>query len=342
LTIDRSMCRVSIVLPAHNAGETLLRAAGSCLAQTFDDLELVIVDDASGDDTPWLISELCRGDDRVRGIQLEGHGGVAVAAEAGRRAARGEFVARMDADDFSHPERIGKQVAYLDGNPDVAGCGTGVKLVGAPAADPGRGFGAHVRWLNSLGAPGRMAAERFVDSPIANPSSMVRAESLDAVGGHRDTDWAEDYDLWLRMFDKGLGLANVGEVLLDWHDSPGRLTRSDDRYSAANFSRAKAHYIAKLPQVASAGVEIAGAGPIGKRLARDLIAEGVRVHRFYEVNPRRVGQRIGDVPVEGYASLDLRDSVLLGSVGLPGARGQIRGLARAAGFREGCDFFPVA
>lgn len=336
------MCRVSIVLPVRNAGATLRRAAASCLAQTFDDLELVIVDDASGDDTPQLISELCRGDARVSGIRLEEHGGVAVAAEAGRRAARGEFVARMDADDFSRPERIGRQVAYLDGNPDVAGCGTGVRLVGAPAADPGRGFGEHVRWLNSLGAPERMAAGRFIDSPIANPSSMVRAGALDAAGGHRDTEWAEDYDLWLRMFDAGLGLANLGEVLVDWHDSPGRLTRSDDRYSAANFSRAKAHYIAKLPQVAQAGVEIAGAGPIGKRLARDLIGEGVSVRRFYEVNPRRVGQRIAGVPVAGYAELTLGNAVLLGSVGLPGAREQIRALALAAGFREGHDFFPVA
>ena len=90
------------------------------------------------------------------------------------------------------------------------------------------------------------------------------------------------------------------------------------------------------------GVEIAGAGPIGKRIARDLAEAGVSVHRFFEVNPRRVGEWIGGVEVRPHEEFVHSGKVLLGAVGLPGARDRIRGIARDAGFVEGVDFFAVA
>ena len=177
----------------------------------------------------------------------------------------------------------------LVANPSLSGCGTSVRLMFGPKSDPGRGFSAYVSWLNGLNEVESLASQRFIDSPIANPSSMVRSSSLEMIGGFTDPEWAEDYDLWLRFLDKGMRLMNIPEVLFDWYDSLTRLTRSSERYSLERFSRAKAHYISKLKLAVDSGVDIAGAGPKGKRIANDLISEGISVNRFYEVNERRIG-----------------------------------------------------
>ena len=336
------MPRVSILLPVRNAEGTLERAVNSCLTQSYTDLELIIIDDFSTDGSPAIAEKFSSIDPRVALIHLGKHSGVAAAVEAGRRAANGEFVARMDADDVSCPERISRQVELLDRESVLSGCGTAVRLIGAPESDPGRGFAEHVRWVNSLGSPAQLAAERFIDSPLVNPTSMVRSRVLDSLGGYSDPEWAEDYDLWLRLLEEGHQLLNIQERLLDWHDSGERLTRSSARYSADMFSRAKAHYLSRVPAVAASGVEIAGAGPVGKRLARNLAAKSVRIGCFYEVNPRRLGERIAGIEVRDHPVMHYGEAVLLAAVGLPGARARIRGLALAAGYREGVDFFCVA
>ncbi len=336
------MPKVSVILPVYNADKTLYRAANSCLDQTYKDLELIIIDDGSTDKSAEISNDLLNKDQRVSFIQCNENVGVSIAIEKGRRMASGSFIARMDADDVSYPDRIKKQVEVLDANPSLSGCGTAVRLMNAPRADPGRGFSAYVSWLNGLNDSESLASQRFIDSPIANPSSMVRSSALDIVGGFSNPDWAEDYDLWLRFLDKGIKLMNIPEVLFDWYDSPTRLTRSSDRYSLERFSRAKAHYISKLKLAVDSGVDVAGAGPIGKRITNDLISEGISVNRFYEVNERRIGEFIHGIEVFDYSSLRTGSSMLISAVARPGAREIIRELANNSGFREGVDYFCVA
>ncbi len=336
------MPRVSVILPVYNADKTLYSAAKSCLNQTYKDLELIIIDDGSTDRSAEISNSLVSSDPRASFIQCDENVGVSSAIEKGRRMASGSFIARMDADDMSHPNRIKTQVEALDANRSLSGCGTSVRLMNAPRTDPGRGFSAYVSWLNGLNDVESLASQRFIDSPIANPSSMVRSSSLDMIGGFTDPEWAEDYDLWLRFLDEGMKLINIPEVLFDWYDSPTRLTRSSDRYSLARFSQAKAHYISKLKLAIDNGVEIAGAGPIGKRIANDFTSEGISVNRFYEVNERRIGEFIHGVEVFGYSSLRSGSSMLISAVARPGAREIIRELAISSGFCEGVDYFCVA
>ena len=248
----------------------------------------------------------------------------------------------MDADDFSYPERFMYQVDLFESDPTMTACGTAVRLMGAPSTDPGRGFLNYVDWVNSLNAPHKIDSQRFIDSPVANPTSMIRASALEKVGGFSDPTWAEDYDLWLNFLSRKMRITNIKKVLLDWHDSPKRLTRSSSRYSLNNFSKAKAHYLAKLPNVLSKGIEIAGAGPIGKRLARDLKDQGVKVTRFYELDRKKINQKINEIPVHGYSDLKYKSETLVSAVCRPGAREKIRNVASSSGYIEGENFFCTA
>ena len=233
------MPKISVLLPVFNAEDTLFRSASSCLNQSFSDLELIIINDGSTDKTSNTCDQLASEDSRVKIIEFKSNKGVSKAIESGRISANGELMARMDADDFSYPERFMYQVDLFESDPTMTACGTAVRLMGAPSADPGRGFLNYVDWVNSLNAPNTIDSQRFIDSPVANPTSMIRASALEKVGGFSDPTWAEDYDLWLNFLSRKMRITNLKKVLLDWHDSPNRLTRSSKRYSLNNFSTAK-------------------------------------------------------------------------------------------------------
>ena len=138
------------------------------------------------------------------------------------------------------------------------------------------------------------------------------------------------------------GFAKVPEILFTWTDHPARLTRTHGDYTQDAFTRGKAHFLSKLPQVQAQGVIIGGAGPIGKSMAKALRACGTRLHHFFDVHPRRIGETIQGLQVKSLESIEPSNAVLLGAVGQPGKRSQIRDLALANGYTEGENFFSIA
>jgi len=244
----------------------------------------------------------------------------------------------MDADDISHPDRFRLQRAYLDDHPEVGAVGSRVALF--PRAALGPGWRRYQGWLNRLLTPADHARERFVESPLAHPSVMMRAEAAAAVGGYRERPWAEDYDLWLRLVEAGRGLAKVNRTLLAWRHHQTRLSINHPRYTPAAFLAARAHFLARTPALAGRGVHLWGAGPTGRKLARLLAAEGILTERFYEVDPAKIGRKTLGVPVVSWTALEPAGRFpLVVAVGAPGARKRIRPETRARGYREGEDLF---
>ena len=206
-----------------------------------------------------------------------------------------------------------------------------------------QGFADYERWLNSVTSSQAIASQRFIDSPISNPSAMIRSEVFAELGGYRVVDWAEDYDFWLRLLDTGREIGKVPEILLDWYDSELRLTRNDDHYSQRRFLEAKAHFLARVSAVRQGGVSICGAGPIGKRLARLLSKEGVSVAAFYEVSERRIGNVIAGIPVKPSVNLPRAgEHIVVSAVGVAGGRERVRNLLISRGYVEGQTFFCAA
>ena len=325
---------VSVVLPFRDAADTLIESVQSILAQDFQDFELIAVDDGSTDGGQALLAAI--DDSRVICCRNEGKPGVVGASNTGAAMAGGDWIARMDADDIALPDRLRKQIAAAVGEVGVVACGA--ELIDGC----GLGMERYVDWVNSLHTHQQMSISRFIECPVINPTSMVRRDWYERVGGYQDSEWAEDHDMWLRLLELGCPIVRVPEVLIKWRDSPDRLTRRDPRYGERARSRMRAHYLARLPGLKAAGVVIAGAGPIGKRLARDLLAADVEVRGFLEVNPRRIGQRIHGAEV---ASADdagrWRSSVLLGAVGLQGGRDEVKALAESSDRQQGQDFWSV-
>jgi glycosyltransferase involved in cell wall biosynthesis len=338
------MPKVSILMPCYNVAATLNETLESIQAQSYGEFEVVAVDDGSEDNTAEALARWVENDARFKPLYLE-HGGIIPALNAGLEACRGEYVARMDADDLMHPKRLEKQAAYLDEHPRVTLVSSLVD--GFPEKRLREGFRIYIEWLNTLVSHEDMCREMFVESPICHPTVMVRKEALVEVGGYEERGWPEDYDLWLRMYLAGHEFAKVTEVLLSWREHPKRLTRTDSRYSVENFIRAKAHYLPKGPLKGRDAVIVWGAGMMGRRTSKHLVREGVPLVAFVDIDPKKIGRTLRGLPIISPEALmewwgKYENPALLAAVGARGARVLIRERLRGFGLVEGEDWWGVA
>jgi Glycosyl transferase family 2 len=207
--------RISVILPVYN-GELFLReAVDSILEQSFADFELIAIDDGSLDSSGAILDRIAKADDRVTALH-QANAGVVATLNRGLALARGEFIARMDADDVAHPQRFTRQVAFLDAHPDVAALGCAVTLI-----DDG---GKRIRDIDYPGAPEAVSTFLETGSALAHPSVMMRRDAVRSVGGYRAAyRHAEDYDLWLRMAER-YRLANLAERLLLYRSHETKLS----------------------------------------------------------------------------------------------------------------------
>jgi glycosyltransferase involved in cell wall biosynthesis len=332
--------RVAVLLPARDAARTVRAAAVSVLRQGLRDLCLVAVDDGSKDGTGAVLAELAARDRRV--VVVHGPGeGVAGALRRGLSRCDAEVVARMDADDVAWPRRLERQLAALAADPTLWAVGSRVRLF--PRGAVGPGMRRHAAWLNGLSTPEELGRDLLVEAPLCHPASCIRRQALERLGGWREGDFPEDYDLWLRVAEAGGRLANLPETLLDWRDGPGRVTRTDPRCAPARHLALKVDFLLRTALRGRREVAIWGAGETGKGFAVALERGGIGVALFVDVDPRKVGRRRRGAPVVGPAEVGrARGLPLLVAVGAPGARPLIRAALAAQGFRELVDYWCVS
>jgi glycosyltransferase involved in cell wall biosynthesis len=330
--------RVSVLLPIRNAHPTLDAALESLREQTRVDFEIVAVDDGSDDGTEGRLDEWARVEPRLRVIHQSPLGLVA-ALNRGLAAARGDLIARMDADDTCHPERLARQADFLTGHADAGVVACRVAFGGTAA-----GYARHVDWVNGLLTHDEMALARFRESPLAHPSVMFRRDLTAAHGGYRAGDFPEDYELWLRWFDAGVRFAKLPETLLTWNDPPGRLSRADPRFRVEKFYAIKAGYLARWLAAHNPRhphVVVVGGGRITRRRVDLLKREGIVVDAWADLDPRKIGQVYDGAPVIHHDAIP-RDAFVVPYVGSVGAAEHIRALLESQGRMAGRDFIEAA
>jgi glycosyltransferase involved in cell wall biosynthesis len=331
-------------MPCHNAGETIDAAVESIHKQTLDDWELVAVDDGSQDETPSCLRAWQARDGRVIPVAID-HAGIIEALNAGLDRCRAPVIARMDADDLAHPERLAEQLDLLQS--DAALAAVSCLVYGFPRRDLREGFRIYIDWLNSLISSDDIAREIFIESPMAHPSVMMRRSWIERLGGYQEHGWPEDYDLWLRMHIAGARFAKVPRELLGWREHASRLTRTDRRYSVENFLRAKAHYLLRGPLQGRESLILWGAGQMGRRLSKHLLLGGAPLEAFIDIDEKKIGRTRRGRPIVAVDALPamwkrLPHPVLLVAVGSRGARELIRTQLEDFGLEEARDWWAVA
>ena len=207
--------RVSVVMPVFNGERFIAEAIESILESHFQDFELLVLLDAgTTDGSAAAATRAAGGDPRVRLIDHP-HAAPSVARNVGLHAARGEFVANLDCDDAMFPDRLGRQVAYLDSHPECVAVGSRALVVDADNKPLGIGVRAFAHEeIDGAHLDGR-------GGTIMNPTATFRRQAALAIGGYSADllTTGEDHDLWLRLAEVGR-LVNLPDVLIRYrtHD----------------------------------------------------------------------------------------------------------------------------
>ncbi|MBL8022444.1 MAG: glycosyltransferase family 2 protein [Leptospirales bacterium] len=225
---------LTVLMPAFNSALTIETAIESILGQTYSDFEFLIFDDGSLDDTAARIKSYAEKDRRIRLIENGINLGLIRTLNRGLDEARGQFIARMDADDISRPRRFEMQMNFLRDHPDVAVCGTALREFG----------GSRNRTTRPPLGHETIIAHMVFDCPIAHPSvvirnSVLKKHNLRYNAAHKH---AEDLGLWLAI-SRFAKLANLPDVLLDYRVSQHSITGVLRRDSHAFAERQRAERI---------------------------------------------------------------------------------------------------
>ena len=200
---------VSVLMPVYNAQKYLAQAIESILSQTYSHFELVIIDDGSTDGSADIIRSFH--DKRIVFVENPGNLKIIATLNRGIDLCRGKYIARMDADDVSMPDRLEKQVRYMEQNPQVALCGSWVRLTNADGKVTGR--------VRNVAVPEQVKISLLFSVPFVHPSVMMRAEIIKEFRYSPHALHCEDYDLWLRLAAQNYPMTNIPEYLLHyrWH-----------------------------------------------------------------------------------------------------------------------------
>jgi glycosyltransferase involved in cell wall biosynthesis len=336
----RGVPAVSVVMPVRDAARTLGACLRSIAAQTLEDWELVAVDDGSADGSAGVVRRLAASDARVRLLE-PGRVGLVGALNHGVEEARAPLLARMDADDLMHPDRLRLQAEFLGASPGIALVGSCVRLF--PCHRIREGNREYVRWQNGCVTPDEIAVNLYVESPLAHPSVMLRREVLLRLGGYVDGPFPEDYELWLRLHHAGCRMAKLPQRLLAWREGDERASRVDPRYGREAFDRLRAMYLAREPRVREAEeLVVWGAGRKTRLRVRQLAEHGVRPAAWVDIDPRKIGGRAEGLRVHPaeWLAREPRPFVLV-YVTSHGAWEEVAGRLEGWGYRIGRDYLPV-
>lgn len=207
---------ITVLMPVYNCALYINAAMDSILNQTFDDFEFLIIDDASTDSTVSIIKSY--NDPRIQFIEKPVNTGYTNSLNYGLSIAKGKYIARMDGDDISVPERFQKQYDFMEANPDVVLCGSSYQIIGTDKISKHPLVHEEIK------------VKLISGCYIAHPTVMFRKATFDYYDLQYDTNMepAEDYDLWSRLVFLGK-IANIKEVLLYYrvHSQQTSIVRSE-------------------------------------------------------------------------------------------------------------------
>lgn len=222
------MAHIDVILPAYNSEKVIGTAIESILAQSFSDWRLIICDDGSTDNTVKILRDYeKRYSDKIVVLQNDGNRGITYTLNNMLSMTQAKYVARMDADDKSRPNRFEKQFLFLEENPDYAMVGSNIIKF-----DEDGEFGVH-RY------PEKPEKKDFLwNSPFAHPSIMIRKEVIDELGGYLDdvrTQRCEDYDLWMRLYETGYKGYNIQNPVFEYYEGQNSYGKRKFRYRIAEM-----------------------------------------------------------------------------------------------------------
>ena len=313
--------KVSILMPFKNTAHFLEECVNSILEQSYDNWELIAVDDHSSDNSYKTVLDFQRREPRIRVLTNQGDG-IISALRTAYSSAEGQFITRMDSDDIMVRHKLLSMVENLQKS------GKGHVALGLVKyfSEEGisEGYSKYENWINQLTMSGVNYTDIYKECVIPSPCWMVFKEDLDRCGSFEPNRYPEDYDLTFRFRKHHLKCIPCSDLLHMWRDYPSRTSRTSANYAQNSFLDLKVHYFLELDKSAERPLALWGAGEKGKTIAKLLLNNNISFSWLCD-NPKKIGKKIYGLELFPYQFLErLNQPQSIISVANPDAQSDIR------------------
>lgn len=305
--------KISIITPFYNPGEYLMECIQSVLEQTYQNWELILVNDLSSDHSPSIADSFAQKDDRIRVLQNTDKG-LINALRLAYKNSFGNYITRMDADDIMTPNRLELMIDQLKASGKGHVCVGKVKYFSDKKL--GDGYLKYENWLNELTDKEANFSEIYRECSIPSPNFLILRDDFESIGGFDHDTYPEDYDLAFRMYEHHMKVCSVNEVTLQWRDHPTRSTRTQDQYQPLTFIPLKVTCFLKIDRDYEKQLVLWGAGTKGKLIAKELINQGVDF-KWTTNNPKKIGKDIYNKILVDSTAFDQENSQVIIGISSP-------------------------
>lgn len=288
---------VSIIMAAKDTAPYLPDCLDSILDQTYQNWELIAINDHSTDETPTILEEYASKDDRVKVFHSD-RPKLIPTLKYGYQFASGELINRMDSDDKMPLDKLGVLVRewMKYGKGHVIGGGTEHFV---DEGEVGGGFRRYEDWLNEVARTSTHYEQIYQECVIPSHSWILHKEDLDVVDAFNPEVYPEDYDLCFRFYRHGLKVIGIDKVLHHWRDRSNRISRTWDEYKDNRYFDMKLRYFYEIDRDPSRELIVWGAGRNGKDLVKKIQFRESAI-RWVCDNPRKIGLDVYGIKMESH------------------------------------------
>lgn len=327
---------VSILIPFKNTSPYLNACVDSILAQSYDNWELIMINDHSTDTSFSLVEAYTKQDQRIKVYNNTGKG-IIEALRLAFSKSNGELITRMDSDDLMADIKLEVMIN------DLLKYGKGHLALGLvkyfSESGLGEGYTNYEKWLNKLTRTGINYTEIYKECVIPSPCWLLHRDDLINCGAFDANRYPEDYDLAFRFYEANYKCIPSTDILHYWRDYPTRTSRTDPHYEQNYFLDLKVHYFIKLNYNAKRPLVIWGAGSKGKNVARILIDKKVPFYWICD-NPKKIGKDIYNQKLLEFKCLsDLKNPQSIITVANVQAQKEIKSFLHAEKMMPMTDYF---
>ena len=332
-------------MPVRDGGPHLKEALDSIQASSLEDWELLVANHGSKDETQDILFQFASKDSRIQIVEFSRETSFITVLEQTRRRCNTPYMARMDADDLMHKDRLAGDFKMLEVDSQISVVSSQVELF--PASQVKEGMTIYMDWQNKILLPKEHDLELWIEQTICNPAATFRLKAVDDVGGYQEGAFPEDYDLFVRLNVAGHQFRKRPEIGHYWRRHDASLSVRSMNFSHNAFATVKARGLFEKFHLNEKPVCVLGSGRHGGRIAKLLMGHGATVKAFFDISPVRIGKERHGVRILAQDQLaswkkDHPHGFAIGAVGVRGRRPIVRQLMAEAGFVENRDAICIA
>ncbi len=293
---------ICILLPFHNAAPWIKETVDSIQNQSFEDWELIAINDFSTDSSMIVLEKIAENDSRIQ-VHQNSQKGIIPALQLGLIHANGEFLTRMDADDIMPKNRLELMVNYMKSLPEKSIVTGKVQYFSdKPVSE---GYLTYEAWLNERVIKKDYFDHIYRECVIASPNWLARINEIKDSNIFSELNYPEDYDMVFRWVKNGFSIHGIDEVTLLWREHPDRTSRNSEIYDQASFFNLKLNWFCELHDTNS--MAILGAGRKGKLAANFLFNRQVNFN-WYDLEWEKYGVAIFGEIIRNYELLEAKNA----------------------------------